>query len=86
MLITETFITKARHKSVPGGAPRELLHVMAAAADAGHPQGTIDDWTARMPEANRQQTTKALERLVSGGCAAKDWDATRYLWVYRVTL
>lgn len=81
----ETHLAIARRKSLPPGPPRELLHIMAAQADAGAPEGIINEWHARMPELTRKQTATALERLITAGHITKAWDATRYLWVYRIT-
>lgn len=70
---------------MPPGPARELLHTMAAQADAGAPDGTIGDWYARMPDLDRKQTATALERLITAGHVTKGWDAARYLWIYRIT-
>lgn len=82
----ETYLARARRKPAPAGTPRELLHTMAAQADAGAPRGSVDEWTARLPGTTRQQTTRALARLTAAGYVAQDWDADRYLWTYRTTL
>lgn len=81
----DSYLDRSRRKTVAGSL-RELLDVMATQADAGAPQGTIKDWAARTPGTTEAQTRKALERLVTAGHVTKAWDASRYLWLYRITL
>lgn len=82
----ETALARSRRKNVAQLALRELLHTMAAQADAGAPQGTIAEWTARTPGRTKAQTQKDLERLVAAGHAAKAWNQDRYVWTYWTTL